>query len=66
MKNEKIRFYIWETKGAILLNALTALSVAFPPVSNFIFILAVTMAQDVKCLVKFKYMEKLCDSRGNL
>ena len=62
MKNEKIRFYIWEAKGAIL----AALAVAFPPVSNFIFILAVTMAQDVKCLVKFKYMEKLCDSRGNL
>ena len=40
--------------------------VAFPPVPNFIFILAVTMVQDVKCLVKFKYMEKLCDSRGNL
>ena len=34
MKNEKIRFYIWETKGAILLH--------FPSVSNFIFILAVT------------------------
>ena len=34
MKNEKIRFYIWEAKGAILLH--------FPPVSNFIFILAVT------------------------